>query len=152
MSKIEEQVIEKIRQRAEVGEKKYGTTMERTDFTDAKWLQELQAELLDGAIYAEKLLMLIQSYDKVLELKNQAPQPEAAEAKVKCPIPLEQWPKWAKWAAMYENESWYFYESKPNKRKNVWSKMLCEPSIFKGSDFPWHETLTHRSELENQKQ
>ena len=56
MSKIEEQVIAKIRQRAETGEKKYGTTMERNDLTLRQWVQHLQEELLDAAIYAEKLL------------------------------------------------------------------------------------------------
>jgi hypothetical protein len=56
MSKIEEQVIAKIRQRAETGERKYGTTMERNDLTFKQWVQHLQEELLDAAIYAEKLL------------------------------------------------------------------------------------------------
>ncbi len=137
MSKIEEQLINKIRSRAAVGKSKYGVTMEREDLTNAEWLKHLQEELMDAAVYVEKLLTLIDANEEGL---------------VKCPIPLNEWPKWAKWAAMYENEYWYFYESKPNKRKNVWSKMFCEPSIFKGSDFPWHETLTHRSELENQNQ
>jgi hypothetical protein len=69
--------------------------------------------------------------------------------RVKCPIPLSEWPEWAKWAAMDINESWHFYEYEPDRRKNVWSKMFYESSIFKGSDFHWTETLTHRSELEN---
>lgn len=68
--------------------------------------------------------------------------------RVKCPIPLSEWPEWAKWAAMDKNESWYFYEYEPDIRKNVWSKMLYDVSTFKGSNFPWHDTLTHRSELE----
>ena len=56
MSKIEERVIAKIRQRAETGERKYGTTMERNDLTLRQWIQHLQEELLDAAIYAEKIL------------------------------------------------------------------------------------------------
>jgi hypothetical protein len=56
MSKIEEKVIAKIRQRAEVGEKKYNTTMERGDLTYDEWLQHLQEELLDACVYLEKLL------------------------------------------------------------------------------------------------
>lgn len=55
MSKIEEQVIERIRNRAETGERKYGVTMERNDLTFIEWLQHLQEELLDAAIYVEKL-------------------------------------------------------------------------------------------------
>ena len=58
MSKIEEKVIEKIRMRAEVGEKKYNTTMERTDLTYAEWLQHLQEELLDACVYLEKLIYM----------------------------------------------------------------------------------------------
>tara|TARA_R100001463_G_scaffold78708_6_gene133051 strand:- start:461 stop:694 length:234 start_codon:yes stop_codon:yes gene_type:complete len=58
MSEIEEKVIEKIRMRAEVGEKKYNTTMERTDLTYEEWLQHLQEELLDACVYLEKLMHL----------------------------------------------------------------------------------------------
>ena len=59
MSKIEEKVIAKIRQRAEVGEKKYNTTMERGDLTIGEWLTHLQEELLDACVYTEKLLVLL---------------------------------------------------------------------------------------------
>ena len=55
MSRIEEQVIEQIRKRAEIGEKKYGHTMERNDLTFFEWLQHLQEELMDAACYVEKL-------------------------------------------------------------------------------------------------
>jgi hypothetical protein len=51
---IEESVINKIRQRRDAGRQKYGVSMEREDMTRLEWLLELQAELLDGAIYAEK--------------------------------------------------------------------------------------------------
>jgi hypothetical protein len=56
MSKIENQVIAKIQARAETGQRKYGVTMERKDLTFRQWVQHLQEELLDAAIYAEKLL------------------------------------------------------------------------------------------------
>ena len=58
MSEVEEKVIEKIRMRAEVGKKKYNTTMERTDLTYEEWLQHLQEELLDACVYLEKLMEL----------------------------------------------------------------------------------------------
>jgi hypothetical protein len=58
MSKIEEAVITKIRERAELGRKKYGTTMERTDLTTLNWLKLHQEELMDAAIYCEKLIQL----------------------------------------------------------------------------------------------
>ena len=61
MSKIEEQLINKIRSRAAVGKSKYGTTMERSDLTNAEWLKHLQEELMDAAVYIEKLISEIKS-------------------------------------------------------------------------------------------
>ena len=56
MSKYEEQVINKIRERAEVGKNKYGVTMERTDLNTLDCLVHLQEELMDAAVYVERLL------------------------------------------------------------------------------------------------
>jgi hypothetical protein len=42
-------------QRSQVGIKKYGTTMERDDLSYAEWLTHLQEEMLDAAIYCERL-------------------------------------------------------------------------------------------------
>jgi len=56
MSKIEDRVIAKIQARAELGRQKYGKTMERKDLTFRQWVTHLQEELLDAAIYAEKLI------------------------------------------------------------------------------------------------
>ena len=56
MSRIEEQVIEKIRLRALEGHAKYGTTMERTDLKFHAWAKHLQEELMDAAIYLERLM------------------------------------------------------------------------------------------------
>ena len=55
MSRIEEQVIEQIRNRAAVGKNKYGHTLERKDLNLLEWLQHLQEELMDAACYVEKL-------------------------------------------------------------------------------------------------
>ena len=55
MKEIEETVCDSIRQRRDKGREKYGTTMERTDLTFLDWITHLQEELLDAAIYAEKL-------------------------------------------------------------------------------------------------
>ena len=59
MSAIEEKVIEKIRERAAVGLGKYGVTMERDDLSTEEWLNHLQEELLDGAVYIERLKVLL---------------------------------------------------------------------------------------------
>ncbi len=56
MSSIEEKVIDKIRSRAEVGEKKYGTTMEREDLSLIEWLTHLQEELMDAVNYIEWII------------------------------------------------------------------------------------------------
>lgn len=66
MSRIEEQVIDFLRTRAETGKKKYGVTMEREDLTFLEWIQHLQEELLDAAVYAEKLKEEIKSYEQKL--------------------------------------------------------------------------------------
>ncbi len=48
--------LEKIQQRAEVGLKKYGTNMEREDFSDLDWMNYLQEELMDGAVYLQRMI------------------------------------------------------------------------------------------------
>ena len=56
MSKIEEKVCERILERAKVGKSKYGVTMEREDLSRLEWLKHAQEELLDGAVYLQKLI------------------------------------------------------------------------------------------------
>lgn len=41
--------------RMQAGYKKYGVTTERTDIDLKGWLQHLQEELLDAAVYIERL-------------------------------------------------------------------------------------------------
>lgn len=56
MSAIEEAVIEKIRQRAEAGLKKYGVTMERGDLSLRDWLIHAQQEAMDHCVYLERAI------------------------------------------------------------------------------------------------
>jgi len=56
MSKIEEEVVRKIRQRADLGWHKYGKTMERKDLTHIEWLRHAQEEAMDLAVYLERLI------------------------------------------------------------------------------------------------
>jgi len=58
MSGVEKKVCLKILDRAEVGKKKYGTTMERKDLTELQWLVHAQEEAMDLAVYLEKLIQL----------------------------------------------------------------------------------------------
>tara|TARA_R110000744_G_scaffold286824_2_gene398115 strand:- start:49 stop:240 length:192 start_codon:yes stop_codon:yes gene_type:complete len=59
LSRIEEKIILMIQERAMKGETKYGTTMERGDLSIQEWLTHLQEELLDGAVYIQKLKELL---------------------------------------------------------------------------------------------
>ena len=56
MSKIEDSVCKKIQDRAQVGKKKYGVTMERDDLSFVQWMTHLQEELMDAIVYIEKTL------------------------------------------------------------------------------------------------
>lgn len=56
MSSIEDRVCEKIQERSKVGKAKYGVTMERTDLDVLDWLKHLQEEVMDAAVYLEKLM------------------------------------------------------------------------------------------------
>ena len=55
MSNIEDRVIKQIKDRAKIGKGKYGVTMERDDLSLLEWIQHLQEELLDAAVYVERL-------------------------------------------------------------------------------------------------
>ena len=53
--KIIEQVINKIKNRSDVGYKKYGVTLQDDDQTLDKWLTHIQEELMDAVNYIEKV-------------------------------------------------------------------------------------------------
>ena len=48
-------VIRKFQERSELGQKKYGVTLDRTDLKPLDWIQHAQEELMDGILYLEKL-------------------------------------------------------------------------------------------------
>ena len=50
-----EKVVEQLRERKERGLQKYGVTTDRIDLSTLEWLQHLQEELMDGAVYIEKI-------------------------------------------------------------------------------------------------
>lgn len=50
-----EAVRARLLSRMQAGLAKYGTTTERTDIDLAGWLQHLQEELLDAAVYVERI-------------------------------------------------------------------------------------------------
>ena len=65
MSKVEDEVCDIIRSRAEVGLNKYGVTMERGDLSHDEWLEHLQHELMDAVIYVQRL----RTREQTLEVK-----------------------------------------------------------------------------------
>jgi hypothetical protein len=57
MDSIVQAVIRKFQERSELGIKKYGVTLDRTDLTPHDWIQHAQDELMDGILYLERLKM-----------------------------------------------------------------------------------------------
>lgn len=55
MDKNVENVVSQLRKREQRGLSKYGVNTERTDLSTLEWLQHLQEELMDGAVYVEKI-------------------------------------------------------------------------------------------------
>tara|TARA_Y100001938_G_C7818971_1_gene295664 strand:- start:131 stop:313 length:183 start_codon:yes stop_codon:yes gene_type:complete len=60
MSRIEDEVCKKIQSRSDVGKEKYGVTMEDEVLSIREWLVHLQEELMDAAVYVEKLLGMVE--------------------------------------------------------------------------------------------
>ena len=50
-----EKVVTQLKERKEKGLQKYGVTTDRIDLSTLEWLQHLQEELMDGAVYIEKI-------------------------------------------------------------------------------------------------
>ena len=56
MSRVEDEVCKKIQQRAEVGKKKYGVTVETAGLSSLEWLIHAQEEAMDLAVYLQVLI------------------------------------------------------------------------------------------------
>ena len=52
---IVQAVIQKFQERSDLGQKKYGVTLDRTDLSPLDWIQHAQEELMDGILYLERL-------------------------------------------------------------------------------------------------
>jgi len=55
MDSIVASVIGKFRLRSELGKKKYGTDLDRTDLSVLDWITHAQEEHMDAILYLEKL-------------------------------------------------------------------------------------------------
>jgi len=67
---IVESVVNKFKQRSEVGITKYGTTLDRTDLSTLEWIEHATQEAMDFVLYLEKLKS--QNYKQlILEWANE---------------------------------------------------------------------------------
>jgi hypothetical protein len=55
MDSIVTRIVDRFKSRAEMGNKKYNTDLDRKDLTVGEWIQHLQDELHDAYLYSEKL-------------------------------------------------------------------------------------------------
>lgn len=55
-----------LRRRSQVGIEKYGTKLDRNDFSENDWLQHLLEELLDAANYTQALLRMRREVTRVI--------------------------------------------------------------------------------------
>ena len=64
MDSIVTSIIEKFKQRSELGKKKYGTDLDRTDLSVLDWINHAQEEHMDAILYLEKLRTLFENKQK----------------------------------------------------------------------------------------
>lgn len=57
-------VISAFQKRAEIGQVKYGKTLDRNDLTFLQWIQHAQEELMDGILYLEKIKISLSMPDR----------------------------------------------------------------------------------------
>lgn len=65
-SKVTNSLIQELQERDAHGERKYGTTLDRTDLTVCDWIQHAKEEALDKAGYLEALKRKMEDTDQVL--------------------------------------------------------------------------------------
>jgi len=71
-------VVASFLQRSELGQKKYGTTLDRTDLKTLDWVQHVQEELMDAILYLERLKKEVNHLSK--DICDQGTQQESSLA------------------------------------------------------------------------
>ena len=61
---VVESIIEKFRQRSDVGIKKYNTTLDRTDLSEEQWCDHLLEEMMDAILYCYRLREQLKNNNK----------------------------------------------------------------------------------------
>ena len=75
---IVQAVIRKFQERSDVGVKKYGVTLDRTDLKTLDWIQHAQEELMDGILYLERLKKELTSKPADCQAATSPPNPSHA--------------------------------------------------------------------------
>ena len=60
MSKTLDKVIAQLQEREELGESKYGTTVDREDLTMIEWLEHAKQEAMDQVLYLQRCIDYLQ--------------------------------------------------------------------------------------------
>jgi len=74
MDSVVQAVIKKFLDRSELGQKKYGTTLDRTDLKPLDWIIHAQEELMDGILYLEKLKQVIPNSEVAVPVLDKTPE------------------------------------------------------------------------------
>ena len=61
---IVDSIVDKFVDRSRVGKAKYGTTLDREDYSLSEWLTHLQEELMDAVNYIEKIKRIVDGKKK----------------------------------------------------------------------------------------
>lgn len=70
MSRIEDEVCKKIQERAEVGKRKYGVTMETANLSHLEWLVHAQEEAMDLCVYLQKCIEIERDRQTIKHIRN----------------------------------------------------------------------------------
>ena len=61
---IVDSIVDKFIDRARVGKEKYGTTLDREDYSLSEWLTHIQEELMDAVNYIERVKRIVDGKKK----------------------------------------------------------------------------------------
>jgi len=61
---IVDSVVDKFLDRSKVGKQKYGTDLDREDYSLSEWLTHLQEELMDAVNYIERIKRIVDGKTK----------------------------------------------------------------------------------------
>lgn len=61
---VVDSIVDKFIDRSRVGKAKYGTTLDREDYSLSEWLTHLQEELMDAVNYIERIKRIVDGKKK----------------------------------------------------------------------------------------